>query len=734
MESLTGTCSPGCGGIGLKHLASLMVVALLLSGLSLPASGEVHSEEGPTGCAANRENWTIGLVHCTSEASVDYVLFSPIPSNTTYLIDQEGRMINAWTSPGAYRPALSAYLLPDGSLLRSSNIGTEAVGNFTGGGIGGNIERIAWNGTLLWSWNYTSETSILHHDIEPMPNGNILAIAWEDIPEDDAVAAGRNPAIVSDSPNGGNNVWPDKVIEIEPVGSDDANIVWTWRAWDHLVQDHNASLPNYGAIADHPRRLNVNHMGGTGDQQGRADWMHCNGLDYHPVLDQIALSCRSMNEIYIIDHSTTTEEAATDAGGNAGHGGDFLYRWGNPQVYGQGTGDDQRLFAQHDVQWVVDGHPEAGGLSVFNNGNGRAVPFSSVDIIQPVLDNGTYDINASGAFGPAEPAWTWDIGESMYSGSISGAQALPNGHMLVTHGTVGTLYEVDETGNIVWTYIDPVGRTGPHTQGEPVPPGNRAGTTLNAVFKAIHYDRSYLEGTGMDLAPQGYIEGWVDDCPTVEAWGLDVDGDGCVDDGDADGVPDHEDRCLAGDDSVDNDTDGVPDACDTLVDSDGDGVADADDRCDGHDDAVDVDNDGTPDACDDLLDNDGDGIDNTNDRCNGHDDGVDLDGDNTPDGCDDLIDRDMDGVADVDDACPAHDDRVDTDGDGVADGCDETPAGNQTLGVEPSNNTNEPTSSTETDPSSGTLALAPGFAVGTVLALGLAAILVWRRSRSAQGR
>ena len=60
--------------------------------------------------------------------------------------------------------------------------------------------------------------------------------------------------------------------------------------------------------------------------------MHCNGLDYNSALDQIALSCRGMNEVYIIDHSTTTEEAVGHTGGNAGKGGDILYRWGNPSV------------------------------------------------------------------------------------------------------------------------------------------------------------------------------------------------------------------------------------------------------------------------------------------------------------------------------------------------------------------------------------------------------------------
>ena len=584
----------------MNRQTALSLLVLLVLSLAAPVSWgtETATTSSPAPCNADRTNWTVGLLMCTEEATVDYVLMAPIPSNTTYLIDQEGRQINSWTSPGGYRPALSAYLLPDGSLLRTGNMGDEAVGNFSGGGTGGVIERLAWDGTLMWSWNYSSEERILHHDIEPMPNGNILAIAWEEIPEEEALAVGRNPAFASDSPNGQNNVWPDHIIEIEPVGTNDANIVWEWRAWDHLVQDFNESLPNYGVIADHPRRLNVNHIGGTGNSAGRADWMHCNGIDYNELLDQIALSCRSMNEIYIIDHSTTTEEASTSLGGNSGFGGDFLYRWGNPQVYNRGDWSHQRFYAQHDVQWVNQGHPLEGGLMVFNNGNGRAVPYSSVDIVMPQMNESGYILNQNSTFGPMELAWTWDRGEDIYSASVSGAQALSNGHVLVTQGTKGTMYEINRTGEIVWRYVNPVGPDGAHPQGEAVPDGNRAGTTLNAVFKATHYTASYVESMNVNITVGTYLESWHDACPQTQAWGLDANGDGCVDDTDGDGVPDHLDACSEGPDDVDEDADGVPDACDEVVDNDGDGVPNTSDACEGHDDGEDMDADGVPDGCD----------------------------------------------------------------------------------------------------------------------------------------
>ena len=644
---------------------------------SLSAIAQTEPPVNPTPlCNAERTNWTVGLVFCDERASEGYTLFAPIPSNTTYLIDHEGRLVHTWTSPGEHRPALSAYLLPDGDLLRTANIAASSPGNFSGGGTGGKLERISWGGELEWSWEYSSETFISHHDIEPMPNGNILMIAWEERTEAEALQAGRNPEIASDSPGGQNNVWPDHIIEVEPVGNDSANIVWRWHAWDHLIQDYDPSKDNYGVVADHPERININYAGGTGNAAGRADWMHCNGIDYNPVLDQIAISCRSMHEIYIIDHSTTTEEAAGSIGGNSGKGGDILYRWGNPQVYHQGLSSDQQLFGQHDVNWIPEGHPHAGSLSLFNNGNDRYPSYSSVEILSPPTDeSGNYTIQSNGTYGPNAPDWSWNLGEVMYSGSISGVDMLPNGNMVVTHGTKGTLLEVDSSGEVVWTYINPVGPNGPYNQSEPVPPGQRAGTTANAVFKAHHISATHPALLNRTLTPLEYVENWQDLCPTEVAWGWDRNGDGCVDDTDADGVTDPYDRCPTGDDTVDVDLDDVPDACDAFVDSDDDGVPDEEDACQGHDDSVDADVDGVPEPCDDLVDSDNDGVADDQDQCNGEDDKVDVDSDGVPDGCDERIDSDNDGVPDESDACPDGDDTVDDDEDGTPNACDESPHG-----------------------------------------------------------
>src|SRR5690606_15913622 len=105
-----------------------------------------------------------------------------------------------------------------------------------------------------------------------------------------------------------------------------------------------------------------------------------NAIDYNPQLDQIMISTREFSELWIIDHSTTTAEAAGHTGGRSGKGGDILYRYGNPAAYNRGTRADQKFFYQHDAQWIEPGLPGAGNILVFNNGWNRVdgSSFSSV--------------------------------------------------------------------------------------------------------------------------------------------------------------------------------------------------------------------------------------------------------------------------------------------------------------------------------------------------------------------
>lgn len=317
---------------------------------------------------------------------------------------------------------------------------------------------LTYDGTVEWSYPFFTSIVTPHHDIEVMPNGNLLLTAWEELGGAGAVAAGRNPATV------GTSFMPDAIYELQPVGDKDAIVVWEWHPDDHFVQDFDSNLPNFGVVADHPELIDVN-FGHDGD------WMHVNGIDYNADLDQIAISVPNFNEVWIIDHSTTTAEAATHSGGNSGKGGDLLYRWGNPAVYGRGVEADRRFFFIHDVQWIEPGLPGAGNLLIYNNGQNRPVGgnWSSVDEWAPPVDaQGNYSLASGQAYGPTSLEWTYSDQGNFYSAIMSGCERLANGNTLICEATSGRMFEVDSSGSILWTHINPA-------------PG------LNWVFKARRY-------------------------------------------------------------------------------------------------------------------------------------------------------------------------------------------------------------------------------------------------------
>ncbi len=435
---------------------------------------------------------TVGLFLNDSLSENGYTLFSV--RNDAYLIDNCGFLVNQWTS--LYSPGLSLYLLENGNLLRTGRV----PGNFSGGGIGGRVELFSWEGDLLWGADYATPVYHQHHDIEPLPNGNILLIAWEKYTYAEAVMEGREPDL---TPNGG--VWPDKVVEIEMVGSDDFNVVWEWHAWDHMIQEFDSTKNNYGVVADHPELLDANYkaFSNSGPANTGSDWLHSNAVGYNAELDQIVISSRHWSEIWVIDHSTTTEEAAGHTGGNSGMGGDILYRYGNPEAYNRGDIFNKMFFGQHDAKWVAAGYPNEGKISVFNNGQGRpAGNYSSIDMIEPPLNSdGTYDIDPGQPYGPANLHWTYEANppESFYSSNISGAHALPNGNVLICDGNAPRFFEVGPDGALHWDYVSPL-----LTNGNPVPQESTQQTA--DVFRATRYADDYAAFDGKDLTPGEPIE------------------------------------------------------------------------------------------------------------------------------------------------------------------------------------------------------------------------------------
>jgi hypothetical protein len=405
-------------------------------------------------------------------------LFAPMASHDTHLLDLHQNVVHTWTDTAD--PGLMATLRENGNLLRTYQVpGLPASGI---GGAGGGIHELAWDSSVVWDFQFATNDALLHHDFVDLPNGNILLIAWERKDQVGALAAGRDPLLIFST-----SFWSEMVLELEPSSG---TIVWEWHAWDHLVQDFDPTKPNFGVVADNPQLTNLNFPP-VAPRSG--DWLHFNAIDYNAAFDQIVLSSRALSEIWIIDHSTTTAEAASHSGGNSGKGGDLLYRWGNPAAYDRGTPADQTLFRQHDIQWIADDRPGAGNLLVFNNGVNRLTgTWSSVDeFAPPVSASGDYALTPGATYGPTNLVWTYfgSPQASFIADHISGTERLANGNTLICNGPIGQVFEVDSTGSTRWDWTNTFPVLG------------------SPLFKVRRYERSlWADQPGLSLAAGGSLD------------------------------------------------------------------------------------------------------------------------------------------------------------------------------------------------------------------------------------
>jgi len=358
----------------------------------------------------------------------EYTLYAVQNQTTAYLIDTNNTTYHTWTFSSTKKTGYSSYLMPGGTLVRT----IARQGNqLNGGGMTGEVQIVTWNGTVSWDYVHSSSTYCLHHDICPLSNGNVLMISYEVKTATQATQAGCSQNII---------IWSEKIIEVQPTGSTTGTIVWEWHAWDHLCQNYNPAKDNYvSSIVQHPELININY-------NTSQDWLHMNGIDYNEDLDQIVVSTHNLNELYVIDHSTTTAEAAGHTGGNSGKGGDILYRWGNPAAYSaSGT---NVYHVPHDAHWVPKDCPNANYLVVFNN-NGISMSQSTVDLISPPYDGYNYSITPGSAFLPS--TYTLRHNCSGHSNNESNSQQLPNGNMLVCMFQSGYIYEINPAGTTIWS-------------------------------------------------------------------------------------------------------------------------------------------------------------------------------------------------------------------------------------------------------------------------------------------
>ena len=397
-----------------------------------------------------------------------YTLFGVM--GKTYLIDMEGYIVHQWNV------GTNPHLLDNGDVLDASKSDPSGFSGFI---------ELDWNGNTVWQYNETRTGYFPHHDWTRIFNKKLnayttLYIANKNVSQDSVLAAGANPASGTHT-----GVQLDAIVEVDMSG----NIVWEWWFFNHIIQDYDSTKPNYvGAgktVANYPNKININMPGNP----LKSDWLHCNSIDYNDSLGQIVINS-VQGEFYIIDHDNTfiagnptgsIALAATSAG-------DFLYRFGDPSRYNQGsapttssTGNKQ-IGGSHHVHWVAPGLPGAGNIQIFNNGEYLMERVSQSYIFEVNPYYNSAKVNTGAYVNPPDAGYyTWIYpdkdamkanklisnqvvwiycsknDQNFYSTIGGSEQRLPNGNTLICSDTQGHLFEVSsDDSTIVWEYINPV--------------------------------------------------------------------------------------------------------------------------------------------------------------------------------------------------------------------------------------------------------------------------------------
>lgn len=380
-----------------------------------------------------------------------YILAGGFGAGRTVLLDQNNDTIYKWDHAALanLKNGYSSYLLNDGTLLRSAvTNNTEISANAQP--TQGVINAIDPQGALIWTYELANLKTMLHHDFKMLPNGNVLVVAFEETSKAEAVAKGIDstlftPVIIRNGTKRDTTYSPvqtERILEVklDVTGGTNHQIVWEWNILDHIVPKNQA--------AAHPEKFS----GGLGPFWA-GQWVHLNGIDYYPDKDLIAFTSRIFSEVYILDHSTTTAQAATGTGGKFNKGGDLLFRWGHAENYGV-EAEGKEIYTLHCPTWIPKGYANEGDIMFFhNNAVGSTYGFNKignsevVEITPPVDAAGNF-IRAEGkSFGPLAPTWIYapSVTDSIYSMSMSTAIRMKNGNTIVHEAYPPAVAKVDST-------------------------------------------------------------------------------------------------------------------------------------------------------------------------------------------------------------------------------------------------------------------------------------------------
>ncbi|TDU73449.1 arylsulfotransferase ASST [Prosthecobacter fusiformis] len=381
-------------------------------------------------------------------------LVTPVVSPATYLIRFPDEILHVWPSP--LKPSGPGRVNENGELLRV--VRDHLPPSFRlGGGTGGRITKTSWDGKEVWSYTMATPTLLIHHDALQLPNGNVLALVWQRHSPEEATAKGRDPNKVGKA-----GIWSDSIWELQPLQPRGAHVVWEWNAWDH-IQTVFSSDETRDTQSQNPDEY-IDIKGGW---DKRPAWAGVTRMEYSDSLDQVLLVAKGFGAIWIIDHGTTTTEAASGTGGKAGKGGRLLYQWsGSPPDH-----DAQATSFIIDAEWSKGIGSKDASIEVLRGTcrNG-SVSYTVEEWQLPRLTGGSgYLLTTAGRYESpsllnSRPLTMPELSHH----ELSRPTALSNG--VVTFGAAGVIRSLNPAGMSLMEYKNGKGVTSTRISKTPVDP------------------------------------------------------------------------------------------------------------------------------------------------------------------------------------------------------------------------------------------------------------------------
>lgn len=404
------------------------------------------------------------------------VIFSPLGDplpghpHSTYLIDMEGNVVHQWAYSGFPPKVVNpdfidgqkgvigvqiSYLKPDSKIAE-----TDVVPNQPSFFLDKEFGYVDWNGKILWKWGDKAPDGVAlqHHDWDLLKNGDTLILA-------------NLKHVV---PGFGNKpVLDDVIYEVNKQG----NIVWRWSALEHVKQF--GFTPSQLKLVEHshyPDILHINDLRPLGPNQ----WEEKGDTRF--AADNLIFSSRNANFTAIISRKT----------------GDIVWQIGPnyPALRDGGLGPDKlpapidQISGQHSAYMIAEGLPGAGDILLLDNQGEAGYPSVSLGLmsgsrvlqINPESKDITWEYNARES---------GQIGFSFFTPFIGNVQRLPNGNTLIDEGVDGRIFQVTQSGEIVWEYVSPFLTQGPGARIPGDPP-----VTSNWIYRAEAVPSSWLPDEG----------------------------------------------------------------------------------------------------------------------------------------------------------------------------------------------------------------------------------------------